>query len=292
MRHAILILAHKNLEQLFPLAEYFATDCLVYIHIDKKCVLNEDGVSQLKSLPWVRLLDERFNIHWGGFSMLEAELRLFDIMLKECQTEYIHLISGQDYPIKPLHVFLQFFSSNYGLSFLEYKPYPQKIQDYSIYSHGEYFLPYDMVDGRTTLGIRKVNKWVEHQKHCGFRRQYKNPFTARYKGSQWFSVTRKVIQLLLDFTRNDISFYNSMKYTFAPEEIYIPTVLVNLAGNSIENNNLRYIRWNWENGSNPSNLGIDHLDDIKESDAFFARKMEPPYCTPLIQAINLNLITA
>lgn len=36
MRHAILILAHKNVDQLCRLVRYFDHDCDVYIHIDKK----------------------------------------------------------------------------------------------------------------------------------------------------------------------------------------------------------------------------------------------------------------
>lgn len=36
MKHAILILAHKNVPQLCRLVKYFDRDCEVFIHIDKK----------------------------------------------------------------------------------------------------------------------------------------------------------------------------------------------------------------------------------------------------------------
>lgn len=42
MRHAILILAHKNLEQLCRLVEYFKYDCDVFIHIDRKQTIKPD----------------------------------------------------------------------------------------------------------------------------------------------------------------------------------------------------------------------------------------------------------
>lgn len=35
MKHAIIILAHKDLENLPHLIEYFQHDCYIYIHIDK-----------------------------------------------------------------------------------------------------------------------------------------------------------------------------------------------------------------------------------------------------------------
>ena len=36
MIQGILILAHKNTEQLMHLIGYFSTDCYVFIHIDRK----------------------------------------------------------------------------------------------------------------------------------------------------------------------------------------------------------------------------------------------------------------
>ena len=61
-----------------------------------------------------------------------------------------------------------------------------------------------------------------------------------------------------------------MRFTFAPEESYVTTVLVNkMPGNLIVNNNLRYVRWMCENGNNPSNLGKEHFEGVVKSTAFF-----------------------
>ena len=71
MKHAYLILAHNE----FGLLQT-RLDCIddarndIYVHIDKK----------VKTLPalhaeqaGLQLLDQRIDIHWGGFSMVEAE---------------------------------------------------------------------------------------------------------------------------------------------------------------------------------------------------------------------------
>ena len=291
MTHAILILAHKNLGQLIPLVGYFAMDCQVFIHIDQKCTIDGDVVSRLKSHPWVHVFDSRFDIHWGGFTMLKVELVLLSMVLKECNTDYIHLISGQDYPVKPLHTFLQFFDRNNEVNFIEYKPYPFNTREPARYSQGKFYLPYDFVDGRKPSGIAVAEKWAERQTHGGRIRPDGCPFPHRYKGSQWFSVTRNAVEELLRFTDNGPSFLLSLRYTFAPEEIYVPTVLVGLLpGKTIANDNLRYVRWKMENHSNPANLGIEHFGELSKSTAFFARKMQPPYCTSLIESINQYLL--
>ena len=147
------------------------------------------------------------------------------------------------------------------------------------------------MDGRSPQGTAVVAKWAERQVREGRMRPDGCPFPRRYKGSQWFSVTRQAVQQLLRFTDSEPSFLLSLRYTFAPEEIYVPTVLLNLLpeGN-VANDNLRYIRWHRENGSNPANLGPEHYGELSGSTAFFARKMQPPYCTPLIESINQHLL--
>ena len=59
-----------------------------------------------------------------------------------------------------------------------------------------------------------------------------------------------------------------MRFSFAPEECYINTILVHFKYKECVNMNLRYIRWLSENGNNPSNLAMEHLGGIIESGAF------------------------
>jgi len=49
MKHAILILAHKNIGQLCRLAGYFEKDCDVFIHIDKKQPVTREEEEKLRS---------------------------------------------------------------------------------------------------------------------------------------------------------------------------------------------------------------------------------------------------
>lgn len=66
MKHAILILAHKNVDQLCRLARYFDHNCEIYIHIDKKQSIGIDDENRLRAYPQVKLVSRDYDVNWGG----------------------------------------------------------------------------------------------------------------------------------------------------------------------------------------------------------------------------------
>lgn len=79
--------------------------------------------------------------------------------------------------------------------------------------------------------------------------------------------------------------------TFAPEESYVATVLVNLTEKGkVIGSNYRYIRWKNENGNRPANLGPEHFYYLLEQDYLFARKFEYPVSEPLLHLIDTYLL--
>ena len=120
MKHAIIIMAHKNLEQLCHLVEYFSRDCYVFIHLDTKFRLSHDERERLRAFPQVVKVYQRFNVHWGGYSILRCEMYMLREVLRRCDAEYVHLISGQDYPMKPLGEFLLFFEQHRDKDCMQY----------------------------------------------------------------------------------------------------------------------------------------------------------------------------
>lgn len=53
MQHAIMIMAHKNMEQLCHLVEYFTHDCYVFIHLDRKFKVSKEEKERLEAFPQV-----------------------------------------------------------------------------------------------------------------------------------------------------------------------------------------------------------------------------------------------
>ena len=95
-KHAYLIMAHDNfyiLEKLIQLIDYDLND--IYIHIDKKAKnFNFNYFRNLVNKSNIYFV-KRFNVRWGGYSIVEAELELLNKAIKG-EYEYYHIISGVD----------------------------------------------------------------------------------------------------------------------------------------------------------------------------------------------------
>ncbi|MBO5632292.1 MAG: hypothetical protein J5965_24810 [Aeriscardovia sp.] len=292
MKHAIMIMAHKNFEFLHHLIEYFTRDCYVFVHIDKKSGITREQEACLRAMPQVSGVYRKYSVHWGGFSILKCELFLLKQALHSTDADYFHLISGQDYPIKPLSNFLEFFEKNKGKEFIRYANIPHPRWDHYTFSRFQYYYPYDYFGKTTAESKRIVNKIVDWQKRHGIKRRIPDHFEHLYGSTQWFSITRKAVETLLDYTHKHPAFYRRARWTFAAEEYYVATVLVNLLPKEdFERRDLRCIRWIRENGNYPANLGTEHFHVLAEQETnFFARKFEEPMSIRLVPLIDKYLL--
>lgn len=275
MRHAILILAHKDFPALKKLISYFKEDCYVFIHIDKSGEIKKSEYSTLTiDFPQVKEVYSQYSVQWGGFSMLKAELFLLKKAFKYEDFAYFHLLSGQDYPIKPLKRFLSTFDGNRTISYINFVHLPHPKWQNNSYDRFKYYYPFDFVKNNRNEARSMSAKWINFQKKTGINRRLNFGFDHLYGGSQWFSLHRKAVKVLLDYTKHHTHLYRRLKYTFAPEETYVHTVLVNsLLPKEIVNINWRFIRWKYENGNIPANLSDEHFHLLAESHALFARKL-------------------
>ena len=294
------------------LIKYFEKECDVFVHFDKKSNVTDAFVGTIENMPHVKKVFRKFSVSWGGFSMLKCEMYMLKQATMTSDAGYFHLFSGQDYPIKPLGEFLRFFDEHYGLNFLSYTHLPNTKWQQNTFDRltyfaargappaGEwqqntfdrltYFYPTDIVHSRQSLASI-MQKWKKWQKKLHIRRSIPQHFDHIYGGSQWFSLSRMGTSALLKYTNQNKWFYWRFMFTFAPEEVYVHSVLVNiLPKNLIFPYNYRFIRWKNENGNIPSNLGKEHFHLLAESMDLFARKFEQPYSENLMPLINKYLI--
>lgn len=61
---AVLILAHKNAEQVYKLAEFLSKRFYVYIHFDAKYNIPQNFLDLFNNSEKVFLI-ERMNVNWG-----------------------------------------------------------------------------------------------------------------------------------------------------------------------------------------------------------------------------------
>ena len=194
LKQAVLIQCHKNPEQVNLLLEALCgPDVDVYIHVDRK----SDMIRQLKSFPNAFLLPDelRVDVKWAGFSQIRATLNLLDYASSHGIYEHYWLISGQDYPIKPIPLavsflndhpntnFVQIWPSNNGLGSENHGPVDWRVE--------KYFLSFMMGPKLPERILKRA--WVEITGGYGhtwqlFRRR--GPENIRfYFGSQWICIT-------------------------------------------------------------------------------------------------------
>lgn len=168
MKHAIIILAHKDLEDLEKLVSYFTTDCYVFIHIDKKVFTHDDIITQLSSLHMVMGILHKYNVNWGGYSILKCEMFMLKYAMKMCNAEYFHIISAQDYPVRPLDEFLRYFEINKGYDFIQYRSIPNKCWERNTFFRFQYFFPYDYCRTKESL-LKWKQRIISFQRKINFK---------------------------------------------------------------------------------------------------------------------------
>ena len=122
MKHAYLILAHKNdytVKTLLTLLDCPEND--IYVHMDIKETQYRDVDFSSILLKSKIFFTKRTSVTWGGASLIKATLELLELALQNGEYSYFHLLSGQDLPIKSQQYIHQFFDQNKGFEFVDFQ---------------------------------------------------------------------------------------------------------------------------------------------------------------------------
>ena len=285
MKKAYIILAHKNLDQVTRLIKKLDDNSSsFFVHVDKKVPQEETFQVQACS-PNVHMV-ERIYTEWGKLSLVQATVNGLKAV-KETGTDFemISLLSGQDYPLKSNKFFNDFYSAGSKRVFLEHYPLP----NYTKWSNGG--------------GMYRINKyyigWQLHYRLVGkafnfvalllpFLRRKMPGNLAPYSGSQWWTIDMYALNYILDYVKKNPAYVSFHKYTFAPDEVFFQTILLNAKDerllSSIENNNKRHMLW--KDVGHPEILTMKDMDGILATDAFFARKFDMHHDADVLDCID------
>lgn len=219
MKHAYLILAHNEPELLSLLVERLddvRND--IYIHFDRKLSILPDIKTQHAGLY---ILKDRVDVRWADVSMLEAEYKLFHAVVDSgSQYSHHHLISGVDLPLKNQDYIHSFFAQHQGKEFVGLHQRPMN-------SHADRALHYWHPFTRSFRGsgcvfaIKRILRYlvIQTQVLLGIRRNTTIPF---HKGGQWVSITRELIDYLLEQEDRAFTIFSR---TFGADEYFVPTLI-------------------------------------------------------------------
>lgn len=290
LRHSLLVLSHGEIKHLIRLVKYFDRDFRIYVHIDKRYPLTTDDLTDLiNAHPNIKVFS-KYKVFWGGRSILAAEMFLLERIAEDGGTDYVHLLSGLDYPIKPLSEFKTFFKEHNGYEFLEWHRFPVEKWEGGTYRRLELFRLNDYLSYRSPKGKRIIDKFNAWQIRLGIKRRVPQHYPVLYGGSNWMSITYGCACHVLDCHKRKRKFYRRLKFTFAPDEIYLHTLIMNSPyASHVINNNYRLITWD-NMGNGPLVLGHKDWWNITVSSALIMRKVDPLSSETLLSRIDKYLL--
>lgn len=290
MRHAILIITHRNFEHLLYLIRYFDSDFDIYIHIDKKSQITEAEMCALREEKQVCGIYREYAINWGGYKFLQAILFLVKKVVEKSGVNYVHLISGSDIPTKKLGDFKIFFEDKPTYEYLRNFSLPTPRWSGGGLTRLTYYHLNDYLNLRAPKNARWQHWFTRMQDKWGIQRKISTKLPRLYGGGNWWSLSMECVNYVAAYTCKHKRLLKRLRFSFAADEIYMQTVIMNSPfAARVVDNHLRYIDWQRRNGNIPANLDISDLGKITDSPCLFARKIEFPVSGTLVEQLKKQL---
>src|SRR4030067_1177589 len=272
---AYLILVHRypgQFKRLFR-AIYHPANYYV-VHVDKRAGIGLQTEIQdvLSSFTNASLLKSQ-SAHWGVYSLVDAELRGIQELLKiDSEWEFFINLSAQDFPLKSQMYIQDFLSRNIGKDFIrganqsKFRPDTlSRIQNYVI-----------------EFGNRVLRTPI--------KRQYLRGVTP-YIGNQWMILSRKFCEFVC-YNPETERFKRFYRNTFISDEAFFQTVIMNTNyEGTIVNDDKRTIVW-VPIGTiklRPKDFTSKDAEFLIASQGLFARKFDETVDAGILSILELNL---
>ncbi len=281
MKIGYAILAHDHPLNVARLAAHLLdAKGAVSIHFDSKRgpgpidEFNRALGDRAGQIAWAR----RVSVGWGEWSMIEATVNAITALFETGQEfDYIHLMSGADYPIRPVADFEAFLERHKGTDFTEsYGAHDKSwIRDgltaeRYIYRHYFNYRRHPVLFGLN---------W-KLQRALGMRRNLPAGLTPHF-GSQWCTLTAASWKAVVEAAKRPENI-RAFRQSWIPDEMFIQTVL---ASTPVPNSNRHLTLYQFTDYGVPVVFCNGHADHLARQPFFFARKISP-YASKLRDEID------
>jgi hypothetical protein len=261
MRIAYMISAYKLPEQLVRLVRRLSTPAAtVVVHVDRK---TPDATYSAMSEPFAGALDvhflQRHRCYWGGFGHVQATLSGIEHLYRsQSPFDYLVLLTGQDYPLRPPGEIAATLDAAGGSSFMSW-----------------WQLPHRSWSGRGGLDRFERLHLVGPpplRLSLPVRRRPPQELTV-FGGSPYWCLARSHVDYVRRLVERRPDVVRFFRRAFIPDELFFQTVLVSSPhAGSIVNDNLRYI--DWSSTPAPKILTMQDIFAMRASGKLFARKFD------------------
>ena len=291
-KQAILMQCHNKPEQINEIINYLPGEIFdIYIHVDKK----SDIISEIVHRENVFFVKNRIDVKWGRFSQVEATMALINEMNNPLKYSYCHLISGNDFAIKPVTWLEKTFDEDNDKQYIE----SNYLDGSSTWSWGgldrfQCYYPQWMIQ-RPANKIMKMIRvgYREFIMRTRIFKRKKTPVNKFYGGSSWWSLTGEMVDWIKHYVFENPAYYSYFKHGVCVDEVFFSTLVrYSPYKEQITNNHMRFMKWN-EPGNVSGGPSILRKKDIKfmiESPYAFGRKFtDEGTIKKLLQVLNGRL---
>ena len=276
MKTAYFILVHRYPRQFMRLFVAIYQSANYYlIHVDKKAGVGLQAEIRdfLASFSNAHLLESQ-NTVWGGYSMVETELRGIKELLKtSAEWDFFVLLSGQDFPLKPQAFIQDFLSRNKGKDFISIA---------------------DQTKERPDTLSRIDNYFIELRNRV-LRTPFKRPYLRHvtpYIGDQWMILSRNYCEFVCSSGEVD-KFKSFYRHTFIADEGFFQTVMMNTNySGTLVNDDKRAIIWIPVGNIKlrPKTFTANDAEFLLASDNLFARKFDETVDSTILDILESKLL--
>lgn len=287
MRIAYIVLAHRLAQQLARLVRRLADgESAFFIHLDRSADrrngydLQRAVVEALAGLSNVAFL-RRHRCYWGNFQIVEATLEgIGEIVRSGRQFDRVVLLSGQDYPIKPLSQIKAYFAHHREAEFIEafLLTAPNRWTEHA----GAY------------NAVARVKRWHLHYRSRTLTLPWERRFLrgiSPYGGSQWWALSMECIAHIWEYVQRERGFLAYFRHTFIPDELFFHTIVANSTfADRICGHDLTFADWSQPAPPYPATLDAGYLPSLRASQKLFARKFDSGRDPELLDLIDDQLL--
>ncbi|TNF12785.1 MAG: glycosyl transferase [Rhodobacteraceae bacterium] len=270
MTVGFIMMCHTALDRAAQVARFLAEGgSPVVIHVDARVSAPDykgfqKALADLDNVSFSR----RYKCEWGTWSLVAASQAAAEQMLeRHAEVRHVYLASGSCLPLRPLKELTDY---------LDARPYTDFIESVTTTEVGWTVGGIDIE--RFTLRFpfswkkqrRLFDRYVEFQRRVGFKRRIPSGLVP-HLGSQWWCLTRQTLSAILQDPDRPL-YDRYFKRVWIPDESYFQT-LSRLYATSIESRSLTLTKFDFQ--GKPHIFYDDHLQLLRRSDCFIARKIWP-----------------
>ena len=297
---AFLILAHNEPKLLARIISRLTAEwSSIFVHIDARADVEAFKREIASSRVTFLHGDQRVKVNWCGFSMVEATLNLMKSAVDSAANPgRFVLMSGVDYPIKPLPHIARVLSSDDEFIQIDLKIDPRGDNQFDRCLNRPFYRDNLWFNDRTSPV--RLFPWATRKLEQRIVRRPPEGLDIFY-GPSWWGLTREAVLEVLAFTEAKQALVRWFSGVRSPDESLFQTILKTTSRSGMiafdktrdgqppieeTRNALHYVDWKAANPKLPRTLELSDLDAVLESGALFARKMNSTRSAALLDALD------